>query len=92
MAAIRFQDRHGFVQNGLLQSFALAVQLIQLGREGRRLLRVVCRQQARAKVRAPDPAAGIDAWPKDEACVEGGHRPTDLADVGEGLQTRIGPP
>ena len=70
-AQVVFDHRDGFIEYGLFDLAALLVQHVEFARDVRRFGRVVGREQPRAEIAAPYPAARVDARTEHEAKVIG---------------------
>ncbi len=81
--ALGFRRRHRLFQHRRLDVAPRAVELVQFPGQALGFVRVVGRQQLHAEIRPPDPAAGIDARPDDEARMEGAHQRGRVAVAGD---------
>ena len=66
--------RDRLVQHLALDGAALGVELVEPQRQRADLVRIVARQQPRAEIGLPHPAAGIDARSQQEAEMIGAGR------------------
>ena len=66
--------RDRLVEHLALDGAALGVELVEPQRQRADLVRIVARQQPRAEIGLPDPAAGIDPRPQQEAEMIGARR------------------
>ena len=79
----------GFGQRLLLDRLALAVEPVELGRDARRLDRIVQHQELRAEIGAADAAARIDARAEHEAEMPRLGRPGEACDVHQRGEPRM---